>query len=250
MSTQLTVRKSLIDKAFALTVASPKIEGVQEELNALRGTRDTLLPVEERARLKITERIDELHQTLVRGGFTEPMMPMEPLTWRWKSGLPKLALLSLAGSSFNITAQRNNANRLGWTINPRLPEPLWLPYRDVAKLAESFCIRRNSLRSFTFTFDGVIPSETRVKIAEALASRRFEGLYMLVETPDTSWKVETKKGLSRWHEFRERFANINIDPLILGYAQEALWVVDKFDLTTLEQYVLDEFSQKALLPGS
>lgn len=250
MTTALAVRdQSVIEQAFALALPSPQVEGAIEELESLSQAYRTLLPVEETSKNKLEQRINELRQTVTRAEFPEDLLPMEPLSWRWKNGLPKMALLTIGyGATFTISAGRSGS-RLSSGVTPDLPWELESLYSDVVKLAESYCVRRDSRRSFSFTFEGVIPMSVRESIVKAQKSLRFEGLYMLVEAPEKAWKVESVKGISRAQAAREYLASIELDPLVLGYAQEALWVIDKFDLTTLEQYVLDEFSQKALTSG-
>jgi hypothetical protein len=71
------------------------------------------------------------------------------------------------------------------------------------------------MHSFSFTFEGVIPAASRLKIAQALQSQRFQGIYMLVETPEKAWKVEHVRGLTRREAAAEFMANL--DPLILGW---------------------------------
>lgn len=247
MSTALVVpEKSTIERAYELAITAPIADGTKEELEAIRAAMNSLLPVEELAMKRLRTRGEELAVALRRSQVEFPMMPMEPLGWRWKNGLPQLALLRVSdGPTFSIAASMGSS----WWMQPDLPSELEGLYSDVGKLAQSYCVRPGSSRTYSFTFEGVIPGNVRETINEAHRSCKFQGIYMLCESPAEAWQVKQVKGLTRRQVARERIAAMNIDPLILGYSHGSLWVLDKFDLTTLEQYVLDEFSQKALLPG-
>lgn len=249
MSTAIAVPdKGMVEQAFELALPVPSVgDSFHEELEGLIEARKTLLPVEAGATFRLTAKIDEMRTELRRSSYAEPQLPLDPLGWRWKNGLPKLVLLAVgSGPVFSIHASRG---RFGTAHEiTALPSLLARQYDDVCKLAVSHCVRRESSKTFSFTFDGVIPMPVRRRMSEAMASRRFENLYLLVEAPEKAWVVEQVKGISRRQEAQEWASQI--DPLVLGWAEQSLWVIDKFDLTTLEEYVVDEFTQKALPSGS
>lgn len=249
MNTELAIpEKSLIEHAFDLALPSPTVEQSSvDRLDDLIRARKSLLPVEDVSRKKLSGTIEQLDSEIRRSNYSEPLMPLDPLSWRWKNGLPKLAILPLdQGGVFSIVAKRTTTG-IHSNINQDLPWQIAERYDDVLKLAQSHCVRRGSSHEFSYTFDGVIPLNVRSSIVEAQVSHRFQGLYMLVETPEKAWKVTSVKGISRRQQFQEWQANI--DPLILGWAENSLWVIDKFDLTTLEDYVLTEFSSQKALPS-
>jgi hypothetical protein len=129
MTTALAVpEKGLIDQVFELALAVPSVdESVREEMESLRAARRTLLPVEAVAAAKMDEQISSLASTLRRSTYAEPQLPLEPLGWRWKNGLPKMALLDIGRSAtFTITASRKMRSQGGtvsFGIEPNLPSP-------------------------------------------------------------------------------------------------------------------------------
>jgi hypothetical protein len=240
--------RSVIAEAYQLAVPAQDTSGMQEELDALLATEKHLLPMEERAKARLKERVTQLDLAIRQATFTEKLIPLEVLGWRWPSGLPKVAPLSLGLPGFNITARNDEWGARSVSLSPTLPEKMAAMYADVMKAAESRCVRAESMWSCTYTFDGMIPMHARKAAVAAQESKRYEQLFMLVETPEKAWKIEKKRGLF-FGRTRKFLASVAADPIIVGWAAEAMWVIEKFDLTTLEQYIADEFSQPALPPG-
>lgn len=243
---EIAVReRTVLDEAMSLATLDNSYS--KEHLNALLSVHKAMLPIESKAIDDLNERILNARQDVHQEQVGLPKLSFEPLAWRHQSGLPKIVPMDLRIPTFSIGASRGDSRTTCSYVNPNLPALLRECFRDVAEMAERYCYRRRSSMEYTFEFTGMIPDSTRLKISEA--TTRFDWIYLLVETPDTAWKVKRTKGITRRQEIREALANISIDPIVVGYKHDALWVIDKFDLTSVEQYVLDEFSQLALPSG-
>lgn len=238
--------RTVLDEA--MDYATHEIRHGKEHLERLLSLERAMLPIEKEATGKIRERILEARQDVEQTRIGLPKLSFEPLSWRHSSGLPKIVPMSLQDSGFMIWASRSEYGSLASGIEPPgLPNLVRDCFADVLKLAESYCGRQRSKMSYTFEFDGMIPDSTRLKIAEAVHS--FDKIFLLVETPDTAWKIERTKGITRRRAVREALAAAALDPIVVGYKLDTFWVIDKFDLTNVEQYVLDEFSRLALPAG-
>jgi hypothetical protein len=89
----------------------------------------------------------------------------------------------------------------------------------------------------SYLWQGVIPTEARAKIREAEALGVFDGIYLLAETDRSEWNVRT-----RIRPFER--PRLQFDPLVVGYKDNQLWLITKFDPTTVEKYVAEEFSER------
>ena len=246
MGKELAVKMSTMDQAMELTTVET-VAG-EEHLHALLEMQKALLPIEEHAKADLQERIKSAHQDVHQQKIGFPRMSLEPLKWRHKNGLPMLVLMSL--NSPNVTFS-------GWYqhdmehdgINIEYPTMIHNCYQDVLDKAKSYCWRNGARVEYSFTFEGLIPDSARVSIAEAIKSGKFDSMWLLVDAPEEAWGTKRKKPISRREVVKEKIKSIELDPVVIGKAHEAFYVIDRFDLTTVEQYVVDEFSQLALPPG-
>ncbi len=78
------------------------------------------------------------------------------------------------------------------------------------------------------SFHGLIPPDTRKKIKEAQPV--LENIYLVAETKPEEWSVE---------KHVPRFVR---DPLVIGVLENKCFLVDKFDTTSLEDYISKEFT--------
>ena len=103
MNTELAERKSVLDEVLDLAVPADNTEA-KAQLEDLLTLQKVLLPIEESQREDLEEKIrtlrSEVHQQMV--GY--PVLSLEPLTWRYASGLPKIVPMSLARNTFEIMA--------------------------------------------------------------------------------------------------------------------------------------------------
>lgn len=78
---------------------------------------------------------------------------------------------------------------------------------------------------FTTEFNGIIPKTTKQNLREA---RKIFGeeVYLIAETKPEEWNASV----------------VYTDPLLIGVAKDRAFLVDHFDTTTLENYVVDEFT--------
>ena len=239
--------RTVLDEAMDLATLDYSYS--KEHLDSLLNVRRVMFPIEQKAADALEEKIKSARRDVHQSLLGLPKMSLEPLSWRHSSGLPKIVPMALGGPEFSIGASRLEWGSASGFVEPQLPVPLFKCFRDVMEKAAEYCYRPRSRAVYSFEFEGMVPDSTRIKIGEAIKSRHFDNIFLLVETPDKAWRFTRTKGITRRQAVREAMANLSIDPIVVGFAHDALWVIDKFDLTDVEQYVLDEFSQLALPSG-
>lgn len=231
-----------------------EVVNLKEQIRRCRVALDRLLPVEVQARANLLSLIGRLQ--LQRGYKNYPRVSLEPFRWRNKQGYPKLALFGIKGNGvFSISAR---------TI--LLPGPLAECFDDVRRRLSSpwprrFCfgflllcgislavlairilpqfdwVAINaiilSLFGFVLTcalnwkdlvirarYEGIIPDEIKTNIEKVMGD--FEGVYLMCEVP--KWKLQ-KVVLPRY------------DPLVVGYRDGNLYLIDVFETTPTEEYI-------------
>lgn len=238
--------KSTMDQAMELITVETSAK--KEHLDVLLEMERALLPIEKNAKESLQERIEEARKDVHQRAIGYPRLSLEPLKWRHKNGLPKLVLMSLNFPSISFIGSYSHGQEHE-TMNVEYPARVRECYNDVFSLAKSYCWRNGAKMQYTFHFDGMIPDSARVSIAEAIKSGKFDSIWLLVESPEEAWETRRTKPITRRQVLKEKIASIELDPVVIGEAHGALYVIDRFDLTTVEQYVVDEFSQLALPPG-
>lgn len=243
-----------VERALELTstVKPREKAAVEHELAKVNREKSNLLHVEQEARQAL-----EAHATALQDELTVlttfgradplPMLAQEVLTWRHGKYLrgvpvPQLALISLVASpqpSMEFHANEYGERKLASTHH------FSHLYRDVFdEMKKSDRTREEWL---TWRFRGVIPASTKVKIRQARS--QFTDVYLLAEAPLHTW-THRRNQESRAARARRRMAEIAAyDPIVLGYAANRLWVIDVFDPTPTETYILNEFTTKALPPA-
>lgn len=231
--------KNAVKEAMALaktmTVAEVqdvwiRLAKVREQLAKARKLLNSLSALEAGMKQACTDAVqklekekDRLSAALIFGHY--PCIGLEPLKWRTEEGWPALAPFPVNGQSVVFTNLDD-----GWG-NARIRatealKPFSKLYTDVFEnLAKKRAQRRSEI-SITATFTGVIPQSTKDKITEA-SSEFKEQIFVLAEVE--AWKLNEVVIPQR-------------DPLVVGYAEENLWLIDQFDLTPLEEYVKREFA--------
>lgn len=262
MSVDLVVaEQSTIDKVWNLIQMPSATVAAKEKFDRATALRGALLPVEEHAKNELDEKIKVLGRELKQQQFPEAMIPFEVLKWRWPDGMPKLIPMRLSDPSLTFWAQRSEFGSLdhgmsasGGEYNYHFPQPIRDCYSDVFAKMEARCFRPCSKIKYKFMFKGLIPDSARMSIAMAMQESRFNELFLLTEVPSVGWEVKYDRGKGVFRRLgenvRDALANIEIDPIIVGYAHDTMWVIDKFDTTKLEDYVLNEFARLELEAGS
>jgi hypothetical protein len=220
---------------LAKQIESPDVEGNEKALanftkriEFLETQLGALLPIEIVARTKFTEEWRQLlgrskELGLERDKFWSLLkisdsgarrLSLEPLTWRYPEGFPRLVLFPIAQSRFNFFVKNSTT-----VIIPEiLPKPLTDKYLDVVKLLMKIRQQRQSIE-VTYQFAGLLPDYTRLLIASA-AKIFPNNVYLLVEA-----SAPTLNGLTMIEEGQG---------LVVGYNysvdQQALWTYGKFKI--------------------
>lgn len=262
--TSLVPIRNTMDEAWKHVASVAPSEATQEEYDRLHGLRRALLPIEAEAEKELTEKINTVAKELNHQMFEESEISFEPLTWRWANGLPKIAPMRIEEPTFTLTAGLANRKRgdatAGIGSDFRYPKEIIECYDDLFESMKRQCFRSESYLRYSFTFRGLIPDVTRIAIADAIKSHKFDGIYILAESPADEWEIAHDPGKSWFTEgadhvaqtrtqIRSALAAIAADPIVAGYAHGALWVIDRFDTTPLEEYLLGEFSHRQLEAG-
>lgn len=255
---------SAIEQCLTLaeTASETSLRGDAEKLARLEALDKTLFGAEAEAKQALAVEITEIRSRLARQSFASkanyPRIPLEVLAWRHKAytypenyffsllhaQAPKLALVSLHEPTITFSVD----DKARFSTNPWLPEPVQKAYEPLVKsLARVTSIDGREVE-LSFTFKGMIPSSTRAKIEAAKDdfpgahdrydySRQPTGIYLLVESTPAQWRI---RHVGRaWPKLREVLA----DPLVVGYRDNALWLIDSFDPTPFETYIATEFSE-------
>jgi hypothetical protein len=224
-----------------------KLETIEATIERAQKTKDDLFGIEQAAKPALVKQIEELQREKERllrlKDFGDlPCLSLEPLAWRDKSGRPRLVLFGLDSPNF-VLAVNCKANERIWGLyvyknvsNPKLPPALQKQYQDVfARLRKEGGPRHTITLSTKFT--SVIPTTTKTKIVAA--QKRFSQIFLLAEAQD--WTVKKSRVRPKPQPKPTPTANLDPDPLVVGWDGSNLWLIDQFDLTTVEQYVKAEF---------
>lgn len=236
-------------------IQSRSREAVDAERTKVMSKRNSLLPVEAHLKAALDEHDKALKDELTvietfKGGTPLPMLSKEVLGWRHGRTIhgipvPQLALISLTRGTgeMRLLCDENKSRKVESAGDFRYC------YQDVLNLLG----RGSRVRSETLTwrFRGVIPDATRKLIRQQ--QNTFSEVFLLAEAPLQTWdhtrneETRIERMTRRAAEARERMRYL--DPIVCGYAANRLWVIDVFDPTPVEQYILSEFTQKALPPA-
>ncbi len=190
-------------------------DALQESYNTLRDERE-----------KLTRRANP-------GGIVPEryqILEINPLTVRDKDGFPALVIWKLDSPDFEIEFRHSSETDHLSVLSPKkLPEELAKCFNDLAKLLKSKVNSSYGGRTtISCKFTGLIPRDVKGKIEEA---RSFFGDDIFIIGEPGPWKIDVVN-------------NPKPDPLVVGFRDGALWLIDKFDITPLEQMLLDGFATK------
>lgn len=202
---------------------------IKEQVAIARQRKTGLLGIEREVNEAIGEKISELEGQMCQAeeekerleGINETAkkylrLSLDPLSWRNKSGWPRLVVFSLDSPEFSVTSDGD--------MEPDLPEPMQDKYCDVVRKLEALerRARRDETVQVTCSFSGVIPSEVKEKITAA--ERDFgDDIFVIAEPKNFSIK---------------RTARVDQDPLVVGYKHTALWLIADFDITPIEEAMI------------
>lgn len=217
------------------TEVRQELEKIASEIEQIQTSLKDLLSLEKEyaeneANLKLTalnKRKAFLENTL---NLPYPRLSLEPLTWRNKKGWPKLCLFPVFGKpQVEILA---DVDRFGFNahvyLNVFYPSEINCCYDDICAKLKKMAERYHSNVKLTGKWaGGLIPKPIKEKIND-LHKNNFRDVYILAEP---NWDLSEVKVFDP-------------DPLLVAFYNKELFLIDQFDLTTLEKYVISEFSEK------
>lgn len=231
-----------------------------------------LLPIEEHGRASL-ERVRQ-HLRCRQAGHAFPRISLEPLRWRDARGRPRLVLFPV--DSNGTVAFVSPRVSIG-SISPELPPALHDQYRDVLEshassrgrwvschmptimlvsimlgitvgagcgiivdfrglgvvsgivmcmLCLTGCVlygETERLHISRTTFAGILPRHARLSVQRAQAL----GLQVYILAEPQGWN--------------DSATTYSLDPLIVGYRNDQLWLIDRFDVTSVEHLVAEEY---------
>lgn len=248
----MTAVAEALKKTTSYKPRSPEV--IKGELAKIQERRKRMFHVETELATALSAHETELQAELsshgiFKGGETLDVLDPAVLRWRHRRAIgglpvPQLALISMVqypSSSMLFKIDENGARSLNSASST-----LGGYYGDVTGAFR----RRDSVRSesLSWTFHGVIPEKTRDLIYNERG--RFEDIYLLAEAPLETW-VHVQNRKTRRELAKERWDRLAaLDPIVLGFGAKKLWVIDVFDPTPVEQYLLSEFTTKQIGIGS
>jgi len=262
MSTLLdTVVEAHLTEDWSEETAEARHQRLEGYVQDLKERYKHLTPAENHARIEtnrlIVQAEFERDQAELAKTYQVPLLSLEPLKWRQTKRVsqfvstlcPRLALLPLQDENVRISAawwETKNAHREWHKTIPDpydkngqtgYPKPIMEIYDPIRRaLAEAQPKRTHFMLEWQFKH--VIPNRVKQTITEIAPSRSFEAMYLLAEAPAEEWTIRAAKKqdeapIPRW------------DPLLVGWAHNSLWLLDRFDATPLEEYVASEFALPA-----
>lgn len=200
----------VLKEALGTALASPTdLDGLKALRSRLVAEKNKCLPIENALIQKLEAELREVDDAIVNAQVNEsrqsPLshLDLAVLSWRHSKKIagvpvPKLALI-------DVNRGHQIAFRSSWSGNRKhrhddlaFTEPgssslsvLQTSYTDVYKGLRDRLGRVTQSASLTFSFEGVIPSDTRKLLQEA--RRAFPAVYLLADAPTEAWRstVET-----------------------------------------------------------
>lgn len=105
------------------------------------------------------------------------------------------------------------------------------PHCNCSEQATNPCPIFEHYQEFKFDsrLDILVPQEVKKRISGLRRNFGKKGLYFIAETEPGEWNVTATKPAPK------------IDPLVVGVIGDRCYLVDKFDMTAMEEYVMREF---------
>lgn len=156
---------------------------------------------------------------------------LDMLRWRNQRGEPSLVLLNVDTLEFHISA-KVKAKGDGIVTELAIDVPkgeLRECYRDVITNLKIASIQDGKPHTISCTYAGGIPASTMEKIKGA--KKKFASVHIVA--PGKNFKHSNDEATH---------ANYD-DPLVVGWDGYDLWLIDRFDLTPLENVLATEFTE-------
>lgn len=227
-----------VERAAMTATPAPDVDSptLDRQIAAAERQRNNLLAVEDEARRKIDIRLQELKAQKQHLLHPYPRLSLEPLSWRGKDGLPVLAVFTPDSDTAHIRISRD-----AWHVHeewsPELPARFRVHYEDLLKNVRQRQREVYNDWSITAQFTGVLPDATRERIRAAMAEFPWrwerdggernvaQGVFLIAEA---QWKKREVKAP-------------RLDPLVVAWDGQNLYLIDHFDLTPVEKLVVEEF---------
>jgi len=212
------------------------IEETKEKLSQFQHLYCSLTNAESASRAKVGKRIDDFTALVKLQEIKEDfpgsrIISNKIFTILDKMGLPRLApiLTDKGDGEFIVKASREYRQ-----VNVEF-EPKDFPweFREIfnpTKQALQGKLKKRTKKTFTFTFSGVIPKESRELILRAEKSRHFDHILLAADTTG-QWKVDERP-----------LPPPSPDPLIIGMRGEVLYLLGSFDMTIFETWLSYEMT--------
>ncbi len=216
-----------------------RVKVLQNQIDLIGFREQNLTRAEENAKAEITKlRLDlekERDELKLVGNLKDmPQLSLEPLKWRSEQGWPQLIVLGteepLVRFFFGVSRgdYRSGARKCELVTNPELPMPILECYEDVIGRLFTRATSKQVNLDLTSHFTGIFPVEIRQVIRQA--KTKFDQVFIIAEAQ--KWELTESKPVVVPH---------NADPLVVGWKNNKLYLIDSFDLTTVENYVRSEF---------
>lgn len=225
-----------------IEIAPAKLAEAEEVLGRAEQKLKNLLGFELGARAALEERINKLKQQkrnlqLVAKYGALGRLSLEPLRWLNKKGRPKLVVMTLDSPRFQLSADLfRYVGQIKWNaelkLAPKLPKLLCECYDKALKNLESEAKKRKKSLYLETGYTGLIPDEVCARIQEA---KQYFGdnIFIIAEAKNWSLTVEEPRTLSNPSDG---------DPIAVGFDGNALWIIDIFDLSSIERFAVSEFN--------
>lgn len=246
---------TLLDRALVHNVVldipekdyAQKKHAFKQEIDRLKAEKRKRLPLETEVIKGISQRIEKLDEQLFNiimadSGYPE-QFSYQPLGWRYaqgsenKKGLPAFLVLDVNSetSVFSIEGATDNGNQASPPkVSPELPSTIAYYFSDLdERLVTRSLISGRIVATLTISgsFTGVVPEKQLDVIEKAKSTGLFENIFLICQVEEWSL-TSTPTPIPL------------LDPLIVGFARGKLWLIDKFDPTSLEQYAAEQFAWK------
>ncbi|MFH1956483.1 MAG: hypothetical protein ABIJ28_02450 [Patescibacteria group bacterium] len=235
------------------------LEGVLAETNQvieiLKKEKEELaksnIRVETNLQPELTEKITEAESR--RKGLMRiqqlghlPVLSLDFLSWRNDEGWPAVAILNLdcAYMQFGVYCYKqeikerlkklfSNEKHFDYTysyrIEPSYPDIIKKHFHDIEIKLRELAAEEKQNVSIKTSCQGLVPSHVRETIAQSF--ELFPGSIYLIAQVE-KWKLSYTEPLS------------GTCPLVGGFDGEKFWILDRFDLTTVEQFIQNHFTAK------
>jgi len=213
---------ALLDAVTATTIPAGDPDDLRAQLARDKAALSSLLPVEAEAHARLSTRVAVASERLTVPSIY-PTLSTEPFCWRDRKGYPRLLVLS----PFDTPTMRL---RHGWDfrgdIKPRLPVILEACYTDIWK--GPLFAKRERYENITVTSQVslVVPASAKQALEQAREHFYESQLFFVLEATPECWTATVEV----------------VDPLLIGAKNHSLYLIDRFNTTTLEDYIAWEFT--------